>query len=283
MTTSGLISALDVYDGALAAHLAGLPPGPLLARVADRAFTQLALQRWCAAVDCADRAALDRLRMTLPGGAGVLDLGCGPGRHAAYLHNAGLCVLGVDTSAPAVALTRRAGAAALLADALGPLPRPAAGWDGVLLLDGNVGIGGDPHRLLSQVVDLLAPGGRLLVELDPDGVTDCLWLQLSNGERLSTPFRWARLAAADLEGAAAGLGLGFTDVWTQDGRQFALMTRSRDSAPGLSAAASCAIGTSRPVGSAGQSCGWDAGLRGRSAAPPCSRARCRLMRTSRAA
>ncbi len=158
MTTSGLISALDVYDGALAAHLAGLPPGPLLARVADRAFTQLALQRWCAAVDCADRAALDRLRMTLPGGAGVLDLGCGPGRHAAYLHNAGLCVLGVDTSAPAVALTRRAGAAALLADALGPLPRPAAGWDGVLLLDGNVGIGGDPHRLLSQVVDLLPPG-----------------------------------------------------------------------------------------------------------------------------
>jgi hypothetical protein len=41
----------------------------------------------------------------------------------------------------------------------------------VLLLDGNIGIGGDPHRLLRRVRELLTPTGRLLVELDVDGVT----------------------------------------------------------------------------------------------------------------
>ncbi len=221
----GLIPALDVYDQALAAHLAGLPPVALLVRAVGRSFTRLALHRWCSA-DATDRAALDRLRIGLPAGAGVLDLGCGPGRHAGYLHHAGLDVLGVDTSAAAIALTHRTGAAALRADALGPLPSPAAGWDGVLLLDGNIGIGGDPRRLLSQAAGLLAPAGRLLVELDPDRVTDCRWLQLSDGDRLSAPFRWARLAADDLEGAADGLGLSTTDVWTQDERHFSLLTRS---------------------------------------------------------
>ncbi len=224
--SSGLIPALDVYDQALAAHLAGLPPVALLVRAVGRSFTRLALHRWCSAADAADRAALDRLRIGLPAGAGVLDMGCGPGRHAGYLHHAGLDVLGVDTSAAAVALTRRAGAAALRADVLGPLPGLSCRWDGVLLLDGNIGIGGDPRRLLSQAAGLLAPAGRLLVELDPDSVTDCRRLQLSRGGLLSAPFRWARLAAADLEGAAGGLGLAITDVWRQDGRHFSLLTRS---------------------------------------------------------
>jgi len=224
--SSLLIPALAIYEQALDAHLAGLPSASLHACAAGASPTELALQRWCAAADTADRAALDRMRLGFPAGAEVLDLGCGPGRHCVYLHNAGLDVLGVDASAAAVELTRRAGATALHADALGTLPRPGAGWDGVLLLDGNIGIGGNPRRLLSQGAGLLASAGRLLVELDPDGVTDCRWLQLSHGGRLSAPFRWARLAAADLEGAAAGLGMVVTNCWTQDDRHFAVLTRS---------------------------------------------------------
>ena len=148
--SSLLIPALAIYEQALDAHLAGLPSASLHACAAGASPTELALQRWCAAADTADRAALDRMRLGFPAGAEVLDLGCGPGRHCVYLHNAGLDVLGVDASAAAVELTRRAGATALHADALGTLPRPGAGWDGVLLLDGNIGIGGNPLMALAE-------------------------------------------------------------------------------------------------------------------------------------
>ncbi len=221
----GTVSASQLYDEALAAHLSGLPLVELLVRAAGGPPVALALHRWCAAADTADRVALDRLRAALPAHARVLDLGCGPGRHAAYLQGAGLAVLGVDSSVAAVALTRRAGAPALHGDALGRLPGRGA-WDGVLLLDGNVGMGGNPRRLLLQAADLLTPGGRVLVELDPDGVTDCRWLQLGGGGRVSAPFPWARLAVDALERAAAGSALVVTCCWSEHGRRFALLARA---------------------------------------------------------
>ena len=38
-------------------------------------------------------------------------------------------------------------------------------WRSALLLDGNIGIGGRPARLLARIASLLAPGGAILVEL----------------------------------------------------------------------------------------------------------------------
>ena len=51
-------------------------------------------------------------------------------------------------------------------DVLGPLPGEGT-WDHVLLADGNIGIGGDPLRLLHRAAHLLRPGGTVLVETDP--------------------------------------------------------------------------------------------------------------------
>ena len=215
------VSATELYDTALDAHTAGVP-ARLWVRDADGSRS-LPLARWCAAGpgDPADVEALEELRRELPPGAAVLDLGCGPGRHAAYLTDRGVGVLGVDTSCRAVALTRARGARAVRGDALDV---PLTGrWDAVLLLDGNIGIGGDPHRLLRRVRELLTPEGRLLVELDVAGSTDAGAVRLSDGVRTSGGFPWARVARQDLPTVATAAGLAVLRDWTTDARAFALL------------------------------------------------------------
>jgi SAM-dependent methyltransferase len=224
------VSAAQLYDTALHRRSTGLP-AELWVDTGSGA-RRLPLSRWCApsgTCDTADIRALETLRRVLPAAATVLDLGCGPGRHTGYLTQHGLLVLGVDTSHTAVALTRARGANAVWGDGLGCLPArpdgasPAGRWDAVLLLDGNVGIGGDPCRLLRRVRELLTPTGLLLVELDADGVTDSRRVRLSDGTRTSAGFAWARLAGRDLPAAAGAAGLQVLRTWMTDVREFALV------------------------------------------------------------
>lgn len=213
---AGPVRAPELYDAALR-------DGGRLS-VGCAAWTyDLPLELWCGQADPDDDAALARLRDALPAEAAVLDLGCGPGRHAARLAGWGLGVLGVDTSPTAVALTAARGVAALRTDALGPLPGGCHGWDGVLLLDGNIGLGGDPLLLLCRVRDLLTDTGRVLVELDPEGVTDRRAVRLSDGALSSRAFRWARLGADGVAGAAGPAGLAELDRLRVGDRLFALL------------------------------------------------------------
>ncbi len=220
-----LAPAGELFDGALQAHAAGLDAG-LSAVGSGRTWT-LPLERWCAAADGADVAALDRLAAELPIDAAVLDLGCGPGRHSAHLTRRGRRVLGIDTSAAAVLLTRTRGAYAVRADALGPLPdgppHGPAGWHAVLLLDGNIGIGGDPLLLLCRTRDLLGHDGRVLVELDPAGVTERTTVCLRDRHRTSEHFPWGRLGLDGLVTTACLAGLDVLTTWADAGRQFALL------------------------------------------------------------
>ena len=76
--------------------------------------------------------------------------------------------LGVDLSP--VAVRDRARPRRRRDPRLGLRARPRAGaWGTALLLDGNIGIGGEPAALLRRARELLAPGGAVLAELDPPG------------------------------------------------------------------------------------------------------------------
>lgn len=223
LSASGVLapdaSAAAMFDAALAAG--GQTPLTLRTRTWAR---PLPLSRWCGSADEADSAVLDRYVAALPGDARVLDLGCGPGRHTGHRTFAGLQVLGVDSSPTAVALTRRRGALAVRADALGPLPGSGHGWDGVVLLDGNIGIGGDPLLLLCRVRDLLGPQGSVLVELDGSGCSDRCRAVLDDGARTSRPFPWSRLSGGpELDAALYAADLRQTDSWTAGGAAFVIL------------------------------------------------------------
>ena len=110
----------------------------------------------------------------------TIDLGCGPGRLVADLVQRGVPALGVDQSATAVGLARRSGAPALRRDVFEPLPGTGR-WQTVLLADGNVGLGGDPRRVLRRAGELLRAGGRCVAEFDSvtTGV-DTGWVRLES-------------------------------------------------------------------------------------------------------
>jgi hypothetical protein len=78
----------------------------------------------------------------------------------------------------------------------------------VLLADGNIGIGGDPTRMLARAARLLVGGGTLLVETDP--APDVDWrgsVQVRTDAGFGQPTRWARVGAHALSHLAAPLGL----------------------------------------------------------------------------
>jgi SAM-dependent methyltransferase len=114
----------------------------------------------------------DRKLLPLVEHGPVLDLGAGAGRASLYLHECGLPVTAVDASPGAVEVCRRRGVADVR---LGDVNDPPADqpWAGVLLLCGNLGLGGSwegNRRLLSRLAELAAPGAVLVGDsVTPDG------------------------------------------------------------------------------------------------------------------
>ncbi|MFH7597864.1 methyltransferase domain-containing protein [Streptomyces racemochromogenes] len=193
--------------------------GPLYLRRQDGWLLPLEVERWCAEPDAADDTVLARCT------GRVLDIGCGPGRLVAALARLGRTALGVDVTPEAVARTVRAGGSALCRSVFDPLPG-AGRWDTVLLIDGNIGIGGDPAALLRRARELAAPGGSLLVETaaaDVDERVD-VHVEDGNGGR-GASFRWARLGTRALCAGAPGAGWTPHGTWQAAGRHFVHLTR----------------------------------------------------------
>ena len=161
----------------------------------------LPVATWSARADAGDHALLDLCR------GSTLDVGCGPGRLTLELTRRGHHTLGVDVVAEAVLQTRRRGASAVMADVFDRVPEEGR-WSSVLLADGNVGIAGDPTRLLDRVREVLHPTGRAVVEVAAPGAgSSSGWTTLEGPHGRSRPFRWAHLSVDDAASVAAAAGM----------------------------------------------------------------------------
>jgi hypothetical protein len=94
----------------------------------------------------------------------------------------------------------------------------------VLLIDGSIGIGGDPVVLLRRIAELLAPGGQALVEIQSPGTeAHSEQVRLCHGDQASPWFQWARVGADQIAGIATSAGLALTETWTASGRWFGVL------------------------------------------------------------
>jgi len=192
--------------------------GPRL-RASSGRVLRVPAHRWCASPSPADHRLLTRVD------GPVLDVGCGPARHVVALAEAGIITLGIDVSPPAIALARQRGAPVLERSIFERIPG-AGRWGTALLLDGNIGIGGDPVLLVRRVASALCRNGRLLVEVEAPGTarhTDTVRLEIDG---LAGPwFSWTGVDTHELNVVARRVGLTISEQWCDEGRWFARLDR----------------------------------------------------------
>lgn len=166
----------------------------------DGTTSPVLIRRWLDAATQEELTVLERVC------GPVLDVGCGPGRHVVALTRRWTPAIGIDPVSAAVLLGRRRGALVIKRSVFDAVPC-AGRWATALLLDGNVGIGGDPLTLLRRLRLLLRPAGVVLVEVEPgDLLLRTLYGQLDTPFGRSTPFAWSRVGMTGLEDVAAAAG-----------------------------------------------------------------------------
>jgi SAM-dependent methyltransferase len=198
------VTAACAFDAALTGRTATLVDS-------DGAAVGMETRRWRRPADADDAWLLGRCL------GPTVDLGCGPGRLLAALVARGVPALGVDHSPVAQAHCRRRGVPMVLGEVWDEVPDEGR-WRHVLLADGNVGIGGDPARLLARAARLVGRGGSVLVETDPDPAAD--WrgtVAVRTAAGLGPAAPWARIGRAALRAVAEQAGL--REVAGHDGRR----------------------------------------------------------------
>ena len=212
-------SQADLYGRALLSRLHGGGDTESGWRVRDGdgvvRSLDAALDRWLGSCDAADRTVLDRCT------GATLDVGCGPGRLVAERRSPGVLSVGIDVNDVAVQITRDRGGAAVRADVFGPVLEQID-WETLVLLDGNLGIGGDPARLFGRCAELLAPGGVLVVETEAPGRGRGRGRRrLESATEVGQWFPWATL---DPDGVVASTSLVLRETWSADDRWFVALT-----------------------------------------------------------
>lgn len=171
--------------------------------------------RWNADADFVDLSLLSSV--TGP----VLDIGCGPGRMVRAARDLGLDTLGIDVSPTAIDIASNAGLSVLLASVFDRIPHEGL-WQTVLLVDGNIGIGGDIDRLLARCRELIAIDGEIVAELHPETDHDRTFtgrLVDTQGHE-SEPFPWSEIGLDALVRRASAHHLLLRQAWALDERVF---------------------------------------------------------------
>lgn len=211
------LPAVDAARPAPTVYAAALRGEPCQVLGLEARPVPLPVARWAGPATESDHALLRLCR------GRTLDIGCGPGRLAAALRSRGHEVTGIDVVPEAVRRARAQGVRARVADVLAA--EPALGtWDTALLADGNIGIGGDPERLLRRVGLLLTPGGRVVADVAPHGSgLRLLELRLQSVSALSPAFPWSVVGADRVGQLAATAGLSHLETHEVGGRWFVVL------------------------------------------------------------
>ncbi|WP_209562066.1 bifunctional 2-polyprenyl-6-hydroxyphenol methylase/3-demethylubiquinol 3-O-methyltransferase UbiG [Frigoribacterium sp. PvP032] len=176
--------------------------------------------RWSRGADVADLS-------TILDASSVLDIGCGPARMVRAAVDRGLGTLGVDVSVTAVAMAVDAGLPVVAGSVFDALPGEGT-WDVALLLDGNIGIGGDPTALVARASSVVAPTGSVVVETAADPAVDVAYdAQVVDEQgRASATFPWAEVGREALGRHAAAAGLRVSQTWSVGRRTFCRLVRA---------------------------------------------------------
>jgi SAM-dependent methyltransferase len=155
----------------------------------------------------------------------VLDIGCGPGRVPRALAASGRLALGIDPAPAAAEEAARRGAPVLRRSVFAPLPGEGR-WGTALLLDGNVGIGGDPVTLLRRCRELVRPGGQVIAEVAAPGMpTSELTVRVESGDHTGPWFAWAVVGVDGWAQVVGAAGLRPDGFDTAGGRWFGRAVR----------------------------------------------------------
>lgn len=181
----------------------------------DTRRSPMDIARWHAEADLVDLTLL--AEVTGP----VLDIGCGPGRMVRAARDLGLSALGIDVSPAAVELARGLGLHVIERNIFAPIPAEGH-WQTALLVDGNIGIGGNVSELLARCAEVIAPGGEIVVEVhsDPDRHHTYTGRLVDAQGRASAAFPWAEIGVDRLAEIAVAHGLTMIQSWELDGRGF---------------------------------------------------------------
>jgi SAM-dependent methyltransferase len=184
-------------------------------RAADGRALDLPVHRWFAAAGAAEQRALDHAV------GPALDIGCGPGRHLVALRERAVFALGIDISAELLDVARDHGVNVLERSVFDRVPGVGR-WRSALLLDGNIGIGGDPVALLTRIGQLLTVDGHLIVEIEPfDSTGQVMLVRAETPDAVGPWFRWTTVGPRRLETITRTVGFDLVDAWDAEDRRFA--------------------------------------------------------------
>ncbi len=215
MTLTATFGAGGAEPYARALRTSGSPLLYLRTSRGSGATATMDVSRWSANADAVDRSLLRSVD------GPVLDVGCGPGRMVRAAMDLGLAALGIDVSPTAVEIATDDGLNVIQRSVFDHLPAEGQ-WRSVLLVDGNIGIGGDVDAMLDRCRELLAPGGEIVVEVDSDpelDTTNSCRIVDTNGLE-SAAFPWAAIGSDALTRRARSLGLVVRQSWVIDDRAF---------------------------------------------------------------